>query len=153
MATSPPSVLGIISGAVGGLVAITPAAGYVTPVGALFIGVASGIACYWGATWLKHKLGYDDALDVFGIHGIGGIVGAVLTGVFASEAIGGTAGLLEGNPGQVLTQLWGIAATIVWCAVASFILLKIIDMMVGLRVDEETERDGLDISLHGESIS
>jgi len=147
-----PSVLGIISGAVGGLVAITPAAGFVTPVGALCIGVASGIACYWGATWLKHKLGYDDALDVFGIHGIGGIVGAVLTGVFASKAIGGTAGLLEGNPGQVLTQLWGIAATIVWCAVASFILLKIIDMIVGLRVDEETERDGLDLSLHGETI-
>ena len=147
-----PSVLGIISGAVGGLVAITPAAGFVTPVGALCIGVASGIACYWGATWLKHKLGYDDALDVFGIHGIGGIVGAVLTGVFASKAIGGTAGLLEGNPGQVLTQLWGIAATIVWCAGASFILLKIIDMIVGLRVDEETERDGLDLSLHGETI-
>jgi Amt family ammonium transporter len=148
-----PSVLGIISGAIGGLVAITPAAGFVTPVGALCIGVASGIACYWGATWLKHKLGYDDALDVFGIHGIGGIVGALLTGVFASKAIGGTAGLLEGNPGQVLTQLWGITATIVWCAVASFILLKIIDMIVGLRVDEETERDGLDVGLHGESIS
>jgi Amt family ammonium transporter len=148
-----PSVLGIISGAVGGLVAITPAAGFVTPVGALCIGIASGIACYWGATWLKHKLGYDDALDVFGIHGIGGIVGAVLTGVFASKAIGGTAGLLEGNPGQVLTQLWGIAATIVWCAIASFVLLKIIDVVVGLRVDQETERDGLDLSLHGESIS
>jgi Amt family ammonium transporter len=148
-----PSVLGIISGAVGGLVAITPAAGFVTPVGALCIGIASGIACYWGATWLKHKMGYDDALDVFGIHGIGGIVGAVLTGVFASKAIGGTAGLLEGNPGQVLTQLWGIAATIIWCAVASFVLLKIIDMIVGLRVDEETERDGLDLSLHGETIS
>ena len=147
-----PSVLGIISGAVGGLVAITPAAGFVTPVGALCIGIASGVACYWGATWLKHKLGYDDALDVFGIHGIGGIVGAILTGVFASEAIGGTAGLLEGNPGQVLTQLWGIAATIVWCAVASFILLKIIDMIVGLRVDEEIERDGLDLNLHGETL-
>ena len=148
-----PTVLGIISGAVGGLVAITPAAGFVTPVGALCIGIASGIACYWGATWLKHQLGYDDALDVFGIHGIGGIVGAILTGVFASEAIGGTAGLLEGNSGQVLTQLWGIAATMLWCAVASFVLLKIIDLVVGLRVDEETERDGLDLSLHGESIS
>jgi Amt family ammonium transporter len=148
-----PSVLGIISGAVGGLVAITPAAGFVSPVGGLCIGIASGIACYWGATWLKHKLGYDDALDVFGIHGIGGIVGAVLTGVFAVEAIGGTAGLLEGNPGQVLTQIWGIVATIVWCAVASFILLKIIDLVIGLRVDEETERDGLDLGEHGESIS
>ena len=148
-----PSVLGIISGAVGGLVAITPAADFVTPVGALCIGAASGVACYWGATWLKHKFGYDDVLDVFGIHGIGGIVGGILTGVFASEAIGGTAGLLEGNPGQVLTQLWGIAATVIWCAVASFILLKIIDLVIGLRVNEEIERDGLDLGEHGESIS
>ena len=148
-----PSVLGIISGAVGGLVAITPAAGFVSPVGALCIGASSGVCCYWGATWLKHKLGYDDALDVFGIHGVGGIVGAILTGVFAVEAIGGTAGLLEGNPGQVLTQIWGIVATIVWCAVASFILLKVIDLVIGLRVDDEVERDGLDLGEHGESIS
>ena len=147
-----PSVLGIISGAIGGLVAITPAAGFVAPVGALCIGLASGIACYWGATWLKRKFGYDDALDVFGIHGIGGIVGAILTGVFASKAIGGTPGLLEGNPGQVLTQLWGIGATIIWCAVASFILLKLIDVVIGLRVEAETERDGLDLGLHGETI-
>ena len=123
-----------------------------TPIGALCIGVATGFACYWGATWLKHKIGYDDALNVFGIHGIGGIVGAVLTGVFASKAICGTAGLLEGNPAQVLTRLWGIAVTIIWCAVASFILLKIIDMVIGLRVDEEIERDGLNLSLHGETI-
>jgi ammonium transporter, Amt family len=147
-----PSVLGIISGAIGGLVAITPAAGFVAPIGALCIGIAAGGACYWGATWLKHKLGYDDALDVFGIHGIGGIVGAILTGVFASKAIGGTSGLLEGNPGQVLTQLWGIAATVIWCAIASVILLKLIDLVIGLRVDEETERDGLDLGLHGETI-
>ena len=103
-------------------------------------------------TWIKHKIGYDDSLDVFGVHGIGGIVGAVLTGVFASRAIGGTTGLLDGNPAQVLTQLWGIAVTIVWCAVASFILSKIIDMVIGLRVDVEIERDRLDLSLHGETI-
>jgi len=147
-----PSVLGIISGAIAGLVAITPAAGFVDPMGALFIGIASGIACYWGATWLKRVLGYDDALDVFGIHGIGGIVGALLTGVFASKAIGGTAGLIEGNASQVSTQAWGIFATIIWCAIASTIILKFIDLVIGLRVDEETERDGLDQSLHGETV-
>ncbi|MEC9078295.1 MAG: ammonium transporter [Pseudomonadota bacterium] len=147
-----PSVLGIISGAIAGLVAITPAAGFVNPVGALCIGIASGIICFWGATWLKRACGYDDSLDVFGIHGIGGIVGALLTGVFASEAIGGTKGLLEGNAGQVVTQAWGIVATIIWCAVASFIILKVIDLVIGLRVSEEAERDGLDVSLHGETI-
>ena len=147
-----PSVLGIISGAISGLVAITPAAGFVTPGGALCIGAISSVACYWGATWLKRTLGYDDALDVFGIHGIGGIVGAVLTGVFASKAIGGTPGALESNPGQVLTQLWGITATVLWCAIASFILLKLIDLIIGLRIDEETERDGPDLRNHGESI-
>lgn len=147
-----PSVLGIISGAIAGLVAITPAAGFVSPVGALCIGIASGIICFWGATWLKRACGYDDSLDVFGIHGIGGIVGALLTGVFASEAIGGTKGLLEGNAGQVVTQAWGIVATVIWCAVASFIILKVIDMVIGLRVSEEVERDGLDVGLHGETI-
>ena len=147
-----PSVLGIISGAIAGLVAITPAAGFVNPVGALCIGIASGIICFWGATWLKRACGYDDSLDVFGIHGIGGIVGALLTGVFASEAIGGTKGLLEGNAGQVITQAWGIVATVIWCAVASFIILKVIDMVIGLRVSEEVERDGLDVGLHGETI-
>jgi len=147
-----PSVLGIISGAIGGLVAITPAAGFVDPMGALCIGIASGIACYWGAIWLKRALGYDDALDVFGIHGIGGIVGALLTGVFASKAVGGTAGLLEGNAAQVGTQAWGILVTIIWCAFASAVILKIIDLVIGLRVDEESERDGLDKSLHGETV-
>ncbi|MEE8332767.1 MAG: ammonium transporter, partial [Alphaproteobacteria bacterium] len=147
-----PSVLGIISGAVAGLVAITPAAGFVTPGGALAIGAIAGVACFWGATWLKRTCGYDDSLDVFGIHGIGGIVGALLTGVFASKAIGGTSGLLEGNAGQVLTQIWGIGATIIYCAVVSFILLKVIDMIIGLRVEEEVERDGLDIGLHGETV-
>jgi Amt family ammonium transporter len=147
-----PSVLGIISGAIAGLVAITPASGFVAPMGALWIGVAAGVACYWGATWLKKTCGYDDSLDVFGIHGIGGIVGAILTGVFAAEAVGGTAGLLEGNVGQVFTQLWGIVATIVWCAVASAVLLKLIDLIIGLRVEEEIERDGLDLGLHGETV-
>jgi Amt family ammonium transporter len=97
-------------------------------------------------------LGYDDSLDVFGIHGVGGIVGALLTGVFAVKAIGGTSGLLEGNPGQVLIQLEGIVATILWCAVATFVILKIVDGLVGLRVDEETEIEGLDLNLHGETV-
>lgn len=152
MARGKPSVLGIISGAVGGLVAITPAAGFVTPTGALCIGLISGAGCYWGATALKRMCGYDDALDVFGIHGVGGIIGAVLTGVFASKAIGGTAGLLEGNAGQVMTQIYGIGATIVYCAIATAIILKLVDLVIGLRVSEEAERDGLDLSLHGETV-
>ena len=147
-----PSVLGIISGAVSGLVAITPASGYVDPQGALVIGLAAGMACFWAATSLKNKLGYDDSLDAFGVHGIGGIVGALLTGVFAVEAIGGTPGLFEGNAGQVLIQLQGIGATIVYCAVASFIILKVVDATIGLRVDEETEVAGLDLNLHGETV-
>ena len=102
--------------------------------------------------WLKHAMKYDDSLDVFGVHGVGGIVGAILTGVFAEEAIGGTGGLIEGNPGQVWTQIQGILVTIVWCAVASFIILKIIDVIIGLRVDAEEEVAGLDISLHGETV-
>ena len=152
IARGKPSVLGIISGAIAGLVAITPASGFVTPMGALAIGLAAGIACYWGAMSLKRMLGYDDSLDVFGIHGVGGIVGAILTGVFASKTVGETAGLLEGNAGQVLTQIWGIAGTIVWSGIASYVLLKIIDIAVGLRVDEETEVSGLDLALHGESV-
>jgi Amt family ammonium transporter len=149
-----PSVLGIISGAVGGLVAITPASGFVNPTGALWIGVAAGVLCYWGAVWLKHKLGYDDSLDVFGVHGIGGIVGAILTGVFADPAIGGeaAAGLLYGNPGQVWVQIEGIIATIVWCAVASAAILLVIKLLIGLRVDAETEVSGLDLNLHGEVV-
>jgi Amt family ammonium transporter len=145
-----PSVLGMISGAVGGLVAITPAAGYVDPMGALLIGMTAGICCYWGATTLKRILGYDDSLDAFGVHGVGGIVGALLTGVFAVEAIGGTPGMIEGNAGQVVTQLYGIGATIAYCAVATFVILKLIQITVGLRVDEATETVGLDIKLHGE---
>ncbi len=147
-----PSVLGIISGAVAGLVAITPASGYVDPFGALIIGIAAGLVCYWGAVVLKPKMGYDDTLDVFGVHGLGGITGALLTGVFAVEAIGGTPGLLEGNAGQVLTQLEGIVATIVYCAIATFIILKVVGAVMGLRVDEGTEVGGLDYNLHGETV-
>ena len=147
-----PSVLGIVSGAVAGLVAITPASGYVDPFAALIIGLVAGLVCYWGAVVLKPKLGYDDSLDVFGVHGLGGITGALLTGVFAVEAIGGTPGLLEGNAGQVLIQLEGIAATIIYCAIVTFVLLKIIDAVMGLRVDEEEEVTGLDYSLHGETV-
>ncbi len=148
-----PSVLGIASGAIAGLVAITPAAGFVAPGGALALGAISGVVCYFAVTWLKLKLGYDDALDVFGVHGVGGIVGALLTGVFASKAIGGTAGLLEGNPGQVWLQLEGILATVVYTAIVSAVLIKVIDLVMGIRVDEESEREGLDIRLHGESVS
>jgi len=147
-----PSVLGIISGAVAGLVAITPASGYVDPFGALIIGFAAGLVCYWGAVVLKPKMGYDDTLDVFGVHGLGGITGALLTGVFAVEAIGGTPGLLEGNAGQVLIQLEGIVATIAYSAIATFIILKVVGAVMGLRVDEETEVGGLDYNLHGETV-
>ncbi|MBM3565865.1 MAG: ammonium transporter [Alphaproteobacteria bacterium] len=152
LARGKPSVLGIVSGAVGGLVAITPASGFVTPTGALVIGLVAGIACYWGVTGLKRMFGYDDSLDVFGIHGVGGIVGALLTGVFAAKAIGGTAGALEGNMAQLWIQAEGIVGTIVWSGVASYVLLKLIDAVVGLRVDIETEVGGLDINLHGETV-
>jgi Amt family ammonium transporter len=145
-----PSGLGLISGAVGGLVAITPAAGFVGPAGGLAIGLISGAVCYWGANALKRRLKYDDSLDAFGIHGIGGIVGAVLTGVFASEAIGGVPGLIEGNPGQVWQQIWGAAITMAYCAAVTWVLLFLIGKTIGLRVDEKTETIGLDISLHGE---
>ena len=147
-----PSILGIISGAVAGLVAITPAAGFVDPMGALWIGIAAGIICFFASTTVKKALGYDDSLDVFGIHGVGGIVGAILTGVFAAEAIAGKTGLLEGNAGQVLTQIWGITATIVWCAVATFVILVIVNILVGVRVTQAVEVEGLDINLHGEVV-
>ncbi|MBK8208821.1 MAG: ammonium transporter [Rhodospirillales bacterium] len=154
-----PSILGIISGAVAGLVAVTPASGFVNPTGALFIGIAAGFICFAASVWLKNALKYDDSLDVFGVHGVGGIVGAILTGVYADPAIGGNdaagnpiAGLLYGNPGQVWTQVEGVIVTIVFCAVVSFVLLKIIDLIIGLRVSEEQEVAGLDLSLHGETV-
>jgi Amt family ammonium transporter len=156
-----PSVLGICSGAVAGLVAITPASGFVEPGGALVIGFAAGAICFWSATSLKHMMGYDDSLDAFGVHAVGGIVGAILTGVFAratviAGSVGGAdptkGGLLDGHPEQVLTQLIGIGAVIVFDAVVSFILLKLVDLAIGLRVDAETEIDGLDLALHGEVV-
>jgi Amt family ammonium transporter len=143
-----PSVLGIASGAVAGLVAITPASGFVGPVGALVIGVAAGAICFWSATSLKHMLGYDDSLDAFGVHAIGGIVGALLTGVFAVESIGGTAGSMA----QLFIQAKGVAITIAYTAVVTYILLKVLDLTMGLRVSEEQEREGLDIALHGERV-
>jgi Amt family ammonium transporter len=147
-----PTVVGICSGAVAGLVAITPASGFVGPVGAMCIGVAAGIFCYWGVTGLKRMFGYDDALDAFGVHAVGGIVGALLTGVFAIEQYGGTPGLIEGNAGQVVNQVIGIVIIFVYGAVVSFVILKIIDMIIGLRVSKEVEQEGLDIALHGEAV-
>ena len=149
-----PSVLGIVSGAVAGLVAITPASGFVSPAGSLAIGIVAGLVCFWGATGLKRAMGYDDSLDAFGVHGIGGFVGAILTGVFALEAIGGDGkkGLIDGNAGQVLTQLWGCLVCMAWCAIATFVILKIVDALIGLRVTNEQEIEGLDINLHGETI-
>ncbi len=154
IARGKPSVLGIVSGAVAGLVAITPASGFVNPTGALAIGIVAGLVCFWGATGLKHAMGYDDSLDAFGVHGVGGFVGAILTGVFAVEAIGGEGkkGLIDGNGGQVLTQLYGCLVCIAWCAVATFIILKIVDVVIGLRVTTEEEVEGLDINLHGETV-
>jgi Amt family ammonium transporter len=147
-----PTVIGICSGAVAGLVAITPASGFVGPVGSMVIGVGAGVFCYWGVTGLKSMCGYDDALDAFGVHAVGGVVGALLTGIFAVEQYGGTAGLLEGNPGQFINQCKGVAIVIVYDAIASLIILKIIDAIVGLRVKEDVEREGLDLALHGEVV-
>jgi Amt family ammonium transporter len=151
-----PSVLGAISGAVAGLVAITPAAGFVLPGSALIIGVAAGIAGYWGATALKHALGYDDSLDAFGVHGICGIVGALLVGVLAYGPLSATDASPEGTSGsmeQFIKQCTAVGATVVFTAVATFILLKVTDLIVGLRVSEEEEREGLDVTMHGERIN
>lgn len=146
-----PSVLGIASGAVAGLVAITPASGTVGPLGALVIGIIAGIGCFFAATRLKRKLGYDDSLDVFGVHAVGGIIGALLTGVFTAEVFGGS-GLREGVTigTQVTLQSVGVVATIVYTGVFSTIILKAIDMFIGLRVDEDQEVEGLDMALHDE---
>ncbi|CAH2903489.1 MAG: unnamed protein product [uncultured Paraburkholderia sp.] len=138
-------MLGIVSGAVAGLVAITPASGFVGMTGSLVIGIVAGVVCFWSATWLKHKLGYDDSLDAFGVHCIGGIVGALLTGVFTVKDIGGF-------DGSLVLQAKGVVTTLVYSGVVSFVLLKIIDMVMGIRVTEEQEREGLDVSLHGEHV-
>ena len=154
-----PSVLGMISGAVAGLGTITPASGFVMPMHGIVIGLIAGAVCFWACTWLKRTLGYDDSLDVFGVHGIGGLTGTLLTGVFAvgvlsstPEAPGGTPGLLEGNGRLVLTQLYGIAATAAWSGIATFVILKLIGLMTPLRVRPEDEVTGLDVALHGEAL-
>ena len=155
-----PSMLGAASGAVAGLVAVTPACGFVGPMGALVIGLVAGVVCLWGVNGLKRMLGADDSLDVFGVHGVGGIVGALLTGVFAAPSLGGT-GIFDyvanaANPeysigGQVWIQFQAVLTTVIWSAVVSFIAYKLVDMIVGLRVPEDEEREGLDITSHGES--
>jgi len=146
-----PSVLGIASGAVAGLVAITPASGFVGPMGALAIGAAAGVGCFIASTKIKRALGYDDSLDVFGVHAVGGIIGAILTGVFVAKGLGGV-GLAEGMTmgGQVWVQIKGVLITIVFVTVASFVILKVIDIIMGLRVSDEQETEGLDIALHDE---
>jgi Amt family ammonium transporter len=155
IAKGKPSVLGAVSGAVAGLVAITPASGFVLPGGSLVIGVAAGVGCFWSATSLKHLLGYDDSLDAFGVHGIGGIIGALLTGVFAYGPLSATDASPDGSPGgmaQFILQCEGVASTIVITGVGTFIILMIVKAIVGLRVNEEEEREGLDIVLHGEQV-
>ncbi|WP_198324333.1 ammonium transporter, partial [Methylococcus sp. BF19-07] len=159
IARGKPSMLGGASGAVAGLVAITPACGFIGPMGSLVLGLLAGGVCFWAVTSLKNALGYDDSLDVFGVHGVGGIIGALGTGIFASPALGG-AGVYDyvanavaeyDMVSQVISQAWGVGLTIVWSGVVSFVSYKIVDLLVGLRVSEETEREGLDIREHGET--
>jgi Amt family ammonium transporter len=148
-----PSVLGMLSGAVAGLVAITPAAGFVDPSGSLYIGLIAGGVCYAGAVWLKHAVGYDDSLDAFGVHGIGGAAGAILTGVFALSSINGLGkGAIDGNPGQIITQIEGILIAGIYCAVVTFVILLAIKYTIGLRVTKDEEMEGLDLTQHGERI-
>ncbi|WJR78460.1 ammonium transporter [Bradyrhizobium sp. NP1] len=147
-----PSVLGMISGAVAGLGTITPASGFVAPWAGIVIGAIAGLACYWACTSLKRRFNYDDSLDVFGVHGVGGLTGTLLTGVFATASIGGVAGLIDGNPQQVLLQLYGVAVTLAWSAGITFLLLKLVSTFVPLRVSREQELEGLDISQHGEAL-
>jgi Amt family ammonium transporter len=153
-----PSLLGVTSGAVAGLVAVTPASGFAGPMGAIVLGAVTGVVCLWSVTSLKHMLGYDDSLDVFGVHAIGGIIGAIGTGIVADPALGGTGvfdyaanAVATYNMGAQLTsQLWGVGTAVVWSGVVSFVLFKLIDMFMGLRVPEEEEREGLDTTTHGE---
>jgi len=153
-----PSVLGIISGAVAGLGTITPASGFVLPWQAVIIGVFAGSLCFWACTWLKLRLGYDDSLDVFGVHGVGGATGTLLTGVFAVAAVSASAdaagysGLIEGNARQVLVQFYAVVAVIVWSGAVSFVLLKVIQFLVPLRVNQQSEIEGLDVTQHGEAL-
>jgi Amt family ammonium transporter len=149
-----PSVLAMISGAVAGLVAITPASGFVDPVGALIIGLAAGVVCYISSVWVKKAIGYDDSLDAWGVHGVGGALGAMMTGMFAKNAINslGKGWLTDGNGHQMLIQFYDVAAVFVYCGVVTFIILKVIDIIIGLRVSPEVEVEGLDINLHGETV-
>jgi Amt family ammonium transporter len=147
-----PTVVGICTGAVAGLVAITPASGFVGPIGSMAIGVAAGVVCYFGAVTVKGLFGYDDALDAFGVHAVGGAAGAILTGVFAIAEYGGTSGLIEGNARQVINQIIGVGIVVVYDFLASLIILKLVDLVVGLRVDVDVEREGLDLTLHGETV-
>jgi Amt family ammonium transporter len=154
-----PSVLGMISGAIAGLGTITPASGFVLPMQAVLIGLIAGAVCFWACTWLKIKCGYDDSLDVFGVHGVGGLTGTLLAGVLAVGALsaspelpGGIRGLIEGSPRQVLAQVYGIGVTILWSGILTFIILKAVGAMVPLRVRLEDEVMGLDVSQHGEAL-
>jgi Amt family ammonium transporter len=147
-------MLGAASGAVAGLVAVTPAAGFVGPMGSIVMGLVAGVVCLWGVGGLKKMLGADDAFDVFGVHGVGGIIGAILTAVFASQSLGGTGGLTPDTFAmgpQLWIQVKSVLLTVVWSGVVSFIAYKIADLLVGLRVPEEAEREGLDITSHGET--
>ena len=154
-----PSMLGAASGSIAGLVAITPACGFVGPMGAIIIGLLAGVVCLWGVNGLKRMLGADDALDVFGVHAVGGIMGSILTGIFVAPSLGGT-GVYDyvankvgefDMGGQIVSQLWGVGTSVVWSAVVAFIAYKIVDVVIGLRVAEDVEREGLDINEHGES--
>jgi ammonium transporter, Amt family len=154
-----PSVLGMISGAVAGLGTITPASGFVLPMQAVLIGLIAGAVCFWACTWLKIKIGYDDSLDVFGVHGVGGLTGTLLVGILAVGAIsatpelpGGVPGLIEGNPRQVLAQLYGILVTLLWSGIMTFVVLKLVGAVVPLRVRHEDEVMGLDVTQHGEAL-
>lgn len=152
-----PSLLGVVSGAVAGLVAVTPAAGFVGPMGAIVLGAITGAACLWGVTGLKHMMGYDDSLDVFGVHGIGGIIGAIGTGILVNPALGGTGvfdyatgAIAEYSSAQIISQLWGVGTVVIWSGVVSFVLFTILKHTMGLRVTQDEEREGLDTVSHGE---
>jgi Amt family ammonium transporter len=147
-----PSVLGMISGAVAGLGTITPASGFVTPWQGIVIGTIAGAICFWACTWLKRRFSYDDSLDVFGVHGVGGMTGVLMAGVFATASIGGTSGLIEGNPHLLLIQLYGVAVTLAWSAGVTYALLKLVGVFMPLRVSLQQEMEGLDISQHGEAL-
>jgi ammonium transporter, Amt family len=147
-----PSVLGIISGAIAGMVAITPACGFVSPMGGLAIGFLAGVGCFYGSTVLKRKFGYDDSLDVFGVHGIGGFIGVIGIGIFGSSTFGGAPGLIEGNTTLLWTQIQAAVIVAAYCAVVTFAILYFIEKAMGLRVDKQTEIEGLDLNLHGEVV-